>query len=74
MSVAVRRNNRVIRETVPLMGKRLLQHPRYNKGTGFTPQAREGLGLTGILPPTHQTIEEQVALELEHLRDKADDL
>ena len=59
---------------LPVRGQRLLDSARYNKGSAFTSEERQSLGLTGLLPPRVKTIEYQVALELEHIRNKQDDL
>ncbi|HEX2625397.1 MAG TPA: NAD-dependent malic enzyme [Candidatus Limnocylindrales bacterium] len=55
-------------------GHALIQQPLLNKGTAFTESERDDLGLRGLLPPRVSSIEEQVALELEHVRRKTDDL
>jgi malate dehydrogenase (oxaloacetate-decarboxylating) len=44
-----------------LRGRALLETPSLNKGTAFTPQERQALGLDGLLPPVVETIEEQSA-------------
>jgi malic enzyme len=59
---------------VPYDGVRLLQDPIYNKGAAFTQEERRKLKLEGLLPPKQFTIEEQVALEMEHLREKPSEL
>src|ERR1700688_3024670 len=42
-------------------GMAVLTTPLLNKGTAFTSEEREALGLTGLLPPVISTLEAQVA-------------
>lgn len=49
----------------------LLKHPATNKGLAFSRDERQRLRLDSLLPAAVQTIEQQVELEMEHLRDKA---
>lgn len=57
-----------------LYGADLLAHPALNKDTAFTDEERQSLRLRGLLPYRVASLEQQVALELEHLRRKGDDL
>ncbi len=64
-------------------GMAVLTTPRLNKGTAFTVEEREALGLTGLLPPVISTLEAQVGgrlraipaaagrAEQEHLPDRS---
>lgn len=51
-------------------GAALLASPLLNKGTAFTAEERERLGLTGLLPPRIFTIEDQLERVLGNLRRK----
>jgi malate dehydrogenase (oxaloacetate-decarboxylating) len=55
-------------------GRALIGHALLNKETAFTEAEREAFGLRGLLPPRVMTIDEQAALEVEHVRRKNDDL
>jgi malate dehydrogenase (oxaloacetate-decarboxylating) len=55
-------------------GAALLEDPLVNRGTAFTDAERDVYGLRGLLPATVQSLDEQVTLEIEHLRRKPDDL
>jgi malic enzyme len=59
---------------VPFRGAELMERPLLNKDTGFDEDERDVFGLRGLLPARMSTIEEQVSLELEHIRRKGDDL
>lgn len=52
----------------------ILHDPNINKGTAFTEEERDLLGLRGLLPPHVQTMEEQIERVLESLRRKTDSL
>ena len=53
------RKLRVVYET-KARGMAVLTTPLLNKGTAFTAEEREALGLTGLLPPVISTLEAQV--------------
>jgi len=55
-------------------GVALLRDPALNKGTAFTEEEREALGLSGLLPPRVHTIDEQVQRVLWNLRKKPTDM
>ncbi len=59
---------------VAFRGRSLLGRPLYNKDAAFTEEERDWFGLHGLLPTHVMTLEEQLSLELEHVRRKADDL
>lgn len=59
---------------VPYGGAELTRDPVFNKGAAFTQPERRMLKLDGLLPPKVFTIEEQVALEHEHLQAKQDNM
>jgi malate dehydrogenase (oxaloacetate-decarboxylating)(NADP+) len=52
----------------------LLHDPLLNKGTAFSEEERDALGLRGLLPPHVHTQEEQMARVLQQLRRMADPL
>lgn len=74
MKKAVLQGNTAEPLEVPICGARMLRNPKYNKGSAFTQEERNRLKLRGLLPAAELTIEQQVALELEHVRAKNDDL
>ena len=59
---------------VGLCGPALLADRLLNKDTAFSEAERDAFGLRGLLPPRVLSIEQQVRLELEHVRRKSDDL
>ena len=52
----------------------ILNNPFLNKGTAFTMEEREKLGLIGLLPPHVQTIEEQAEETYAQMQTKGNDL
>src|SRR5712692_1765226 len=55
-------------------GIALMQDPAFNKGTAFTEEERDALGLRGLLPPRVLTIEQQAGRVLENYRRKPNDI
>ena len=55
-------------------GEQMLRDPSQNKDVAFTRAERRKLGMEGLLPPAVLTIQQQVAMELEHIFQKRDPL
>src|SRR6266403_595702 len=58
----------------PLRGMEVLDSPNLNKGTAFTDEEREQLGLVGLLPDSVEDIDRQLQRVLGHLAQKPTDL
>lgn len=57
-----------------LRGTSLLHHPYFNKGSAFPSEERQQFELTGLLPPSIQTLEQQVERAYEQYSTRHDDL
>ncbi|MGZ6372609.1 MAG: NAD-dependent malic enzyme [Candidatus Limnocylindria bacterium] len=57
-----------------LRGQDVLHTPILNKGTAFTPEERDELGLNGLLPPSVKTLDEQAARAYAQYGEQSDDL
>ncbi len=57
-----------------LRGQDVLHTPLLNKGTAFTSQERADLELTGLLPPSIKTLEEQATRAYSQYLEQSDDL
>lgn len=55
-------------------GLRILRDPVLNKGSAFSPQEREALGLSGLLPPGMSTLGGQIQRVMWNLRQKTERL
>src|ERR1019366_7801693 len=54
--------------------EQMLRDPSQNKDAAFTRAERRKLGIEGLLPPAVLSIQQQVAMELEHIFQKRDPL
>jgi len=52
----------------------ILNDPFLNKGTAFTVAERQALGLTGLVPPVVQTLEQQAEQTYGQYQSKSSDL
>ena len=59
---------------VIVRGNNVLNEPLINKGTAFSLEERDALGLRGLVPPRVVKLEEQVARVMENYRRKTDPL
>jgi malate dehydrogenase (oxaloacetate-decarboxylating) len=59
---------------VPFKGRRLVEHPIYNKGTAFSQEEREAFELFGLFPETVSTLEIQTRRSYGHFQSKSEDL
>ena len=59
---------------VRVRGRSVLAAPLLNRGTAFTPEEREALGLTGLLPSGVSTMEAQLRRTYAQFGRQADDL
>ncbi len=57
-----------------MRGVDILHDPRLNKGTAFTPEERENLGLRGLLPPRIMPVDEQLERVYQNYGYKGSDL
>ncbi len=56
-----------------LRGRQILSEPRLNRGTAFSYSQRHQLGLTGLIPPAHVNLDQQVArVYAQYLRQPTD--
>src|SRR6478736_656398 len=70
----MREQTRLAIDANPPRGIALLRDPLLNKGTAFTEQERDALGLRGLLPAHVLSMEAQVSRVLTNLRSLPDDL
>ncbi len=57
-----------------LRGRHVLSDPRLNRGTAFSNAERHELGVTGLVPPAHVTLDQQVARVYAQYQRQPDDL
>jgi malate dehydrogenase (oxaloacetate-decarboxylating) len=57
-----------------LRGRQVLADPRINKGTAFSDRERHDLGLTGLIPAAHFTLDDQAARVYAQYQRQSDDL